>query len=274
MVKKYRPVTPSRRFMTTSDFSELTTDRPYKPLVVGKKRSSGRNVHGRITMRRRGGGHKRRYRIVDFKRDKFGVKGVVRTIEYDPNRSARIALVEYEDGEKRYILAPLGLEVGQTVESGPEAEIRVGNALPLDRIPVGTIVHNIELVPGAGGQLCRAAGTSAQLMAREGKYATLLLPSGELRNVLSRCMATIGQVGNVEHENIVIGKAGRSRWLGRRPKVRGAAMNPVDHPHGGGEGKAPRGRHPVSPWGKLTKGVKTRKKHKPSDRLILSRRKK
>ncbi len=259
--------------MTTSDFGEVTRSRPEKSLTTGKKRISGRNSHGRITVRRRGGGHKRRYREIDFRRDKHGVGAKVVAIEYDPNRSARIALLEYEDGERRYILAPLGLTVGTAVESGPGSDIRIGNAMPMTDMPVGSVIHNIEMRPGKGGQMVRSAGGAAQLMAREGKYATVLLPSGEQRVVLSVCFATLGQVGNLDHENIVIGKAGRSRWLGRRPKVRGVAMNPVDHPHGGGEGKSSGGRHPVTPWGVPTKGHKTRKKGKASDRLIVSRRK-
>ncbi|MDA1192554.1 MAG: 50S ribosomal protein L2 [Candidatus Poribacteria bacterium] len=273
MVKKYNPFTPSRRYMTTSDFKEITKSTPEKSLTTGKQRISARNSQGRITMRRRGGGHKRRYRLIDFRRDKHGVAATVEAIEYDPNRSARIALLNYEDGEKRYILAPLGLEVGATVQSGLGAEIRIGNSMPMTRIPVGSVIHNIEMRPGKGGQLVRSAGSGAQLMAREGKYATVLLPSGESRNVLSACFATLGQVGNVDHENVVIGKAGRSRWLGRRPKVRGVVMNPVDHPHGGGEGKSSGGRHPVTPWGVPTKGHKTRKRKNPSERLIISRRK-
>ncbi|MAF09662.1 50S ribosomal protein L2 [Candidatus Poribacteria bacterium] len=259
--------------MTTSDFSEITRSRPEKSLTTGKKRISGRNSGGRITVRRRGGGHKRRYRDIDFRRDKHGVPATVLAIEYDPNRSGRIALLEYEDGEKRYILAPLGLQVGATVESGPGSDIRIGNAMPMTDMPVGSVIHNIEMRPGKGAQLVRSAGAAAQLMAREGKYATVLLPSGELRSVLAQCIATLGQVGNLDHENVVIGKAGRSRWLGRRPKVRGVAMNPVDHPHGGGEGKSSGGRHPVTPWGVPTKGHTTRKKGKASDRLIVSRRK-
>lgn len=273
MVKTYRPYTPSRRFMTTSEFSDITRSTPEKSLTHGAKRSSGRNAQGRMTSRHRGGAHKRRYRDIDFKRDKPNVPATVLSIEYDPNRSARIALLEYEDGEKRYILAPLGLEAGARLESGEGVEIRVGNAMPMARIPVGSVIHNIEMQKGRGGQMVRSAGGAAQLMAREGKYATVLLPSGELRNVLSACMATLGQIGNVDHENVVIGKAGRSRWLGRRPKVRGVAMNPVDHPHGGGEGKSSGGRHPVTPWGVPTKGHKTRNKKKGSERLILSRRK-
>ena len=259
--------------MTTSDFSEVTRSRPEKSLTTGKKRISGRGAGGRISVRRRGGGHKRRYREIDFKRGKHGMPATVVAIEYDPNRSGRIALLEYEDGERRYILSPLGLQVGGTVESGPGSDIRIGNAMPMTDMPVGSVIHNIEMRPGKGAQMVRSAGGAAQLMAREGKYATVLLPSGEQRAVLSECFATLGQVGNLDHENVVIGKAGRSRWLGRRPKVRGVAMNPVDHPHGGGEGKSSGGRHPVTPWGVPTKGHKTRKKGKASDRLIVSRRK-
>ncbi|MCL0100418.1 50S ribosomal protein L2, partial [Peptococcaceae bacterium] len=265
---------PGRRFVTVSDFSDITKTEPEKSLVVPLKKNAGRNSSGRITVRHKGGGHKRIYRIIDFKRDKDGVPAKVAAIEYDPNRSARIALLHYLDGEKRYIIAPHGLQVGQMVESGPDADIKVGNALPLANIPVGTIIHNIELYPGHGGQLVRSAGTSAQLMAKEGKYATIRLPSGEMRLVLQTCRATIGQVGNIDHENITIGKAGRSRWLGIRPAVRGSAMNPVDHPHGGGEGKAPIGRHPVTPWGKPALGVRTRRKNKPTDKFIVKRRKK
>ena len=272
-VKNYKPVTPSRRTMTGHSFEEITRSRPEKSLTKGKKSYAGRNADGRITVRRRGGGHKRRYRIIDFKRDKYGIPATVTTIEYDPNRSARIALLTYEDGEKRYIVAPLGVKVGETLNSGPNVEIRVGNSMPLDRIPPGTDIHNIEMKPGKGGQLVRSAGEAAQLLEREGKYARLKLPSGEIRLVLSRCYATIGQVGNTDHANIAIGKAGRSRWLGRRPKVRGVAMNPVDHPHGGGEGKSSGGRHPVTPWGVPTKGYKTRNRNKQSNRYIASRRK-
>jgi len=270
--KKFNPTTPSRRFMSTSDFSEVTTDRPEKSLVKASKRSGGRNNRGRITARHRGGGHKKRYRVVDFRRDKAGVPGRVASVEYDPNRSARIALIHYADGEKRYILWPLGLEVGATVVASDEAEIQPGNAMRLTAIPLGTWVHNIEMQIGKGGQLCRSAGAYAQVMAKEGKLVLLRLPSGELRQVHYNCRATIGQVGNLEHENQVIGKAGRSRWLGRRPVVRGTAMNPVDHPHGGGEGRA-KGRHPVTPWGKPTKGYKTRARKKPSNKLIVKRRK-
>lgn len=273
-VKKFKPTSPGRRFVTVSDFAEITKSEPEKSLLVALKKSAGRNAFGRVTVRHIGGGHKRMYRIIDFKRNKDGVPAKVAAIEYDPNRSARIALLHYVDGEKRYIIAPNGLQVGQTVESGPDADIKVGNALPLANIPVGTVIHNIELHPGHGGQLVRSAGTSAQLMAKEGKYATIRMPSGEMRMVLQACRATIGQVGNVEHENITIGKAGRGRWLGRRPVVRGSVMNPVDHPHGGGEGKAPIGRNPVTPWGKPALGARTRRKNKPSDKLIVKRRKK
>ena len=272
-IRKYKPTSPGRRGMTVADFSEITKTEPERSLVEPLRKTGGRNAQGRITARFRGGGHKRLYRIIDFKRDKDGVPATVAAIEYDPNRSARIALLHYADGEKRYILAPLGLKVGDKVESGPNADIRPGNALPLSHIPVGTLVHAIELKPGKGAQLVRSAGTAAQLMAREGRYATLRLPSGEFRKVLVECRATIGQVGNPEHENIVLGKAGRSRWLGRRPHNRGASMNPVDHPHGGGEGKAPVGKPgPVTPWGKPTLGYKTRKPNKPSDKYIVSRR--
>ena len=269
-IKRYKPYTPSRRFMTVSDFSEITKTEPEKKLTKGFIRDVGRNNQGRITCRHKGGGHKRRYRFIDFKRDKIGVPAKVAAIEYDPNRSARIALLHYIDGEKRYIIWPEGLKVGDWVMSGPDAEIKVGNALPLRNIPVGTIIHNIELKPKKGGQLCRAAGAYAQLLGKEGNYAIVRLPSGEMRKIHLDCMATIGQVGNLDHENIVIGKAGRSRWLGIRPTVRGTAMNPVDHPHGGGEGRT-KGRHPVSPWGWCTKGMKTRKK-KPSDKYIIRRR--
>ncbi len=272
-VKTYLPVTPSRRFMTGESFEEITRHKPEKSLVKGLKRRAGRNTLGRITVRRRGGGHKRRYRIIDYRRNKFGVPAKVVSIEYDPNRSSRIALLSYVDGEKRYIIAPLGLQVGDILNSGPNAEIKVGNALPLERIPLGTAVHNVEMVPGKGGQLVRSAGASAQLVDREGKYARLRLPSGEVRLLPVQSLATVGQVGNVDHSNISIGKAGRSRWMGRRPKVRGVAMNPVDHPHGGGEGKSSGGRHPVTPWGVPTKGYKTRNPKKKSDRYIVSRRK-
>ncbi len=274
-VKKFKPYTPSRRFMTVADFSEITKTEPEKSLVEPLKKTGGRNNQGRITIRFRGGGHKRLYRIIDFKRrDKEGIPAKVAAIEYDPNRSARIALLHYADGEKRYIIAPEGLKPGMTVVSGPEAPIEVGNALPLRFIPVGTTVHAVELEPGKGAQLARSAGTAAQIQGREGDYVVLRLPSGELRKIHAECYATIGVVGNADHKNIVLGKAGRSRWLGRKPHVRGAAMNPVDHPHGGGEGRAPRGRPPASPWGWQTKGRKTRKKRKPSDRFIIARRKK
>ncbi len=273
-VRKLKPTSPGVRQMTVADFSELTKKEPEKSLTEPLKKTGGRNMYGRITTRHRGGGHKRLYRRIDFKRNKDGVPATVMALEYDPNRSARIALLQYADGEKRYILAPLGLKVGDQVQSGPGAEIRPGNAMPLADMPVGTTVHNVELNPGQGGSMVRSAGTAAQLMAKEGRYALLRLPSGEIRRVLSQCRATVGQVGNVEHENITIGKAGRNRWLGRRPTVRGVVMNPVDHPHGGGEGKSPIGRkHPVTPWGKPALGVKTRKKHKRSDRLIVRRRK-
>ena len=273
-IKKFKPTTPGRRFMSVPTFEEITKKKPERSLVEILKNKAGRNMQGRMTMRHRGGGHKRKYRIIDFKRDKDGIPAKVAAIEYDPNRTAYIALLNYADGEKRYILAPDGLRVGDTVMSGENADIKPGNALKLAHIPVGTTVHNIELVPGKGGQMARAAGTSAQLMAKEGGVATLRLPSGEMRMVSVECRATIGQVGNVEHENITIGKAGRSRWLNRRPHVRGVVMNPKDHPHGGGEGKAPIGRKtPVTPWGMPTLGYKTRKKNKASDKYIVKRRK-
>lgn len=272
-LKQFKPTTPSRRYMTVSTFSEVTKTEPEKSLLKPVKRTGGRNATGRLTMRHVGGGHKRMYRIIDFKRNKAEVPGTISSIEYDPNRSARIALVVYADGEKRYILAPLGMKVGDKIIASDTADIRPGNALLLAKIPVGTMVHNIELTPGKGGQLARSAGSSAQLMAKEGKYATLRLPSGEMRNVLLACRATIGQVGNTDHENITLGKAGRSRWLGIRPTVRGVVMNPRDHPHGGGEGKSPIGRKtPMTPWGKPALGRKTRKK-KMSDKLIVRRRK-
>ncbi|MEA4857640.1 MAG: 50S ribosomal protein L2 [Solidesulfovibrio sp.] len=271
-IRKLKPTSAGRRFQTVSTFEEITRTEPEKSLVEGLPRASGRNCYGRITSRRRGGGNKRLYRIIDFKRDKFNVPAKVFSVEYDPNRSARIALLHYADGEKRYILAPVGISVGDMITAGETADIKPGNALPLKKIPVGTLLHNIELAPGKGGQICRAAGTYAQLVAKEGKYALLRLPSGEVRNILASCLATVGQVGNVMHENISIGKAGRNRWLGARPKVRGVAMNPVDHPLGGGEGKSSGGRHPVTPWGKPTKGYKTRNKKKPSSKLIVKRR--
>jgi large subunit ribosomal protein L2 len=270
-IKKFNPTTPSRRFMSSSDFAEVTTDTPEKGLIKSRNRSGGRNNRGRITMRRRGGGHKRRYRVIDFKRNKEGVPGKVASIEYDPNRSARIALIHYADGEKRYILWPVNLEVGATIITDDTADIQPGNCMHLHAVPLGTWVHNIEMQIGRGGQLCRSAGSYAQMMAKEGDLVLLRLPSGELRQVHRNCMATIGQIGNLDHENQTIGKAGRSRWLGRRPKVRGTAMNPVDHPHGGGEGRS-KGRHPVTPWGKPTKGYKTRSKKKPSTKFIVKRR--
>jgi large subunit ribosomal protein L2 len=272
-IKTYKPTSPGRRFQTVSSFAEITKDKPEKSLTKPLKKSGGRNNNGRITCRHRGGGHKRKYRIIDFKRDKTAVPAKVESIEYDPNRSARIALLCYLDGERRYILAPEGLKLGEILVSGPEAEIKPGNALPLRNIPVGTVIHNIELRRHRGGQLARGAGTYAQLLAKEGDYAHVKLASGEVRLIRQECMATIGQVGNADHENISLGKAGRRRWLGRRPKVRGVAMNPVDHPLGGGEGKSAGGRHPVTPWGKPTKGYKTRKKHKLSSKYILKRRK-
>lgn len=272
-IRRHKPTTPTLRYQTVSTFEEVTRKRPQKGLTAPIKSKGGRNSYGRITMRYRGGGHKRIYRIIDFKRDKFGIPAKVASVEYDPNRSARIALLHYVDGEKRYILAPAGLNVGDGVVSGPGSEIRVGNTLPLKEIPLGTEVHNVELVPGGGGQLARGAGTFVQLVAKEGKHAHLRLPSGEVRLARQECLATIGQVGNVDHENITIGKAGRSRWLGRRPHVRGVAMNPIDHPMGGGEGKSSGGRHPCSPWGWPTKGYKTRTR-KLSDRYIVRRRKK
>jgi len=272
-IKTFNPYTPSRRHMTGSDYSEITASKPEKSLVVSLQKSSGRNNQGKITVRHRGGGSRRKYRIIDFKRKKDGIPAVVKTIEYDPNRTANIALIAYADGEKAYILAPIGLKVGQTVMNGSEAEIRVGNCLPLQDIPVGTQIHNIELYPGKGGQLVRAAGNSAQLMAKEGKYATLRLPSGEMRMVPIICRATIGQVGNADHELINIGKAGRKRNMGIRPTVRGSVMNPNDHPHGGGEGKCGIGRPgPVTPWGKPALGLKTRKKNKQSNKYIVRRR--
>ena len=271
-IKKYKPTTPGRRGMTVTDYSELSKVEPEKSLLAPLKNHSGRNSYGRITVRHRGGKQRRKYRIIDFKRNNFGVEGTVKTLEYDPNRSAHIALIEFVDGDKRYILAPVGLKVGDKVIAGPDADIKPGNALPLQNIPDGTVIHNIELYPGKGAQLVRSAGNSAQLMAKEGKYALVRLPSGELRNVPASCMATIGQVGNVDHENVNLGKAGRKRHMGIRPTVRGSVMNPCDHPHGGGEGKSPIGRpSPVTPWGKPTMGHKTRKKHKQSDKFIVKR---
>lgn len=274
-IKKYKPTTNGRRGMTTSDFAEITTNKPEKSLLSPLYKRGGRNNQGKLTVRHQGGGHKRQYRIIDFKRDKDGIRGRVATIEYDPNRSANIALIHYVDGEKRYILAPKGIKVGQEIESGKDADIKVGNTLQLQDIPVGTIIHNIELKPGRGGQLARSAGAEAQILGREEKYTLVRLASGEVRLVLSTCRATIGQVGNIEHELIKIGKAGRSRWLGKRPTVRGSVMNPNDHPHGGGEGRAPIGRKsPMSPWGKPTLGYKTRKRNKPTDKFIVRKRKK
>jgi large subunit ribosomal protein L2 len=270
-IKTVKPTSPGRRFQTYSTFEEITRSKPEKSLVRPQKKSGGRNSYGRITARRRGGGHKRRYRVIDFKRDKADIPARVASIEYDPNRSARIALLHYADGEKRYILAPLGMQVGDSVLTSESADIKPGNALPLEKIPLGTIIHNVEMRAGKGGQLARSAGAGVQLMAKEGRYGLLKLPSGELRKVLLECKATIGQVGNIDHENISIGKAGRTRWLGRRSKVRGVAMNPVDHPHGGGEGKSSGGRHPVTPWGVPTKGYRTRKS-KPGDKFIVKRR--
>ncbi len=272
-IRKYKPTSPSRRFMTGSDFEEVTQTEPEKTLLDKISKTGGRNNNGRITSRHIGGGHKRRYRIIDFKRRKDDIPARVATVEYDPNRSARIALLHYADGEKRYIIAPLRIRVGDIVMSGPKADIKPGNSLALRDIPTGTIVHNIELQIGRGGQLCRSAGTGAQLMAKEGEYGTVRLPSTEMRLVHLDCRATIGQIGNVTHENITIGKAGRSRWKGKRPKVRGSAMNPVDHPHGGGEGKSNSGRHPVTPWGKPTNGYRTRIKGKPSSKYIVRGRK-
>ena len=272
-IRKYNPTTPGLRGMTVSTFEEITETTPEKSLTAHIKKNAGRNMRGKITVRHRGGGAKAKYRIIDFKRNKDGIAGNVSTIEYDPNRSANIALITYADGEKRYIVAPDGLKVGDVIYSGPDADIQTGNALPLANIPVGTIIHCVELKPGKGAQLARSAGNGAQLMAKEEKYAQVRLPSGEVRKVLLVCRATIGEVGNVEHSNISIGKAGRKRHMGWRPKVRGSVMNPNDHPHGGGEGKAPVGRKsPVTPWGKPALGYKTRKKHKDSDKYIVKRR--
>ena len=274
-VKSFKPTSPGRRQMTVSTFEEITASKPEKSLLAPAKKHAGRNAQGCITVRHHGGGHKRQYRVIDFKRNKDNIPARVATIEYDPNRSARIALLNYVDGEKRYIIAPNGLKVGDVVVSGPESDIKTGNCLPIANIPVGTIVHNVELKPEKGAQLCRAAGASAQLMAKEGKYAQLRLPSGEVRMVLTTCRATIGQVGNLEHEIINIGKAGRTRWMGVRPTVRGSVMNPNDHPHGGGEGRAPVGRKcPVSPWGKSAHGGNTRKKNNVHDKFIVKSRKK
>jgi large subunit ribosomal protein L2 len=270
-VKTYRPTTPTRRFQTVVAREDITREKPEKSLAAGKPKTGGRNSSGHITSRFIGGGHKQTYRIIDFKRDKFGVPAKVASIEYDPNRSARIALLNYADGEKRYIIAPVGLEVGGTVVSGPDADILVGNSLPLKNIPPGTVVHNVELKPGKGAQMARSAGSQAQLVSREAEFALLKLPSGEIRRVRVECMATVGQVGNVEHENVSYGKAGRKRWIGKRPHNRGVSMNPVDHPHGGGEGKTSGGRHPVTPWGQPTRGFKTRN-NKRTDKFIVSRK--
>jgi large subunit ribosomal protein L2 len=272
-VKSFRPMTPSQRYKTVSTFEEITKSKPEKSLLIPLHEKAGRNNTGRVTMRRRGGGHRRFYRFIDFKRDKKGIPANVSAIEYDPNRSSRIALLVYADGEKRYILAPEGLKIGDKLLAGDEAEIQIGNVLPLKKVPLGTEIHNIEIKPGRGGQLVRGAGSSAQIVAKEGEYAQIKLPSGEVRMIRQECFATIGKVGNADHINISLGKAGRSRWLGRRPKVRGVAMNPVDHPMGGGEGKSSGGRHPTTPWGKPTKGYKTRKKRNKSDILIIKRRK-
>lgn len=273
-VKTFKAKTPSQRFKSISDYSQISKSGPEKSLVVSKKRTSGRNALGRVTMRRRGGGHKRKLRIIDFKRDKHDIPAKVAHIEYDPNRSARIALLKYADGEKRYILCPEDLKVGSMVLSGENVEVTPGNTMPIKNIPLGLDIHNIEMKKGRGGQLVRSAGSSAQLMAKEGEKAHIRMPSGEIRTVSVFCMATIGKVGNSEHESIKLGKAGRTRWLGRRPKVRGVAMNPIDHPLGGGEGKSSGGRHPCTPWGKPTKGYKTRKKNKPTDHIIKPRSKK
>ncbi|WP_070121474.1 50S ribosomal protein L2 [Bacillus marinisedimentorum] len=274
-IKKYKPTSNGRRGMTTLDYADITTDQPEKSLLAPLHKKGGRNNQGKLTTRHQGGGHKRKYRVIDFKRDKDGIPGRVATIEYDPNRSANIALVNYADGEKRYILAPKTLQVGMEIMSGADADIKVANALPLQNIPVGTVIHNIELKPGRGGQLARSAGAEAQVLGKEDKYVLVRLTSGEVRLILGTCRATIGQVGNVEHELVNVGKAGRSRWLGKRPTVRGSVMNPNDHPHGGGEGRAPIGRKsPMSPWGKPTLGYKTRKRNKPSDKYIVRRRKK
>ena len=271
-IRFLKPTTPGSRFASRSDFSEITSSNPEKKLTRSLKKSGGRNNSGRITVRRRGGGHKRRYRIIDFKRNKINIEGKIMTVEYDPNRSAYISLVFYKDGEKRYILSPKGLVVGDIINAGEKAPLKIGNALPLISIPAGYEIHNIELIPGKGGQLVRAAGGSAQVMAHDNGYCTVKLPSGEIRMVNEKCFATIGEIGNKSYEQIVSGKAGRSRWLGKRPKVRGVAMNPVDHPMGGGEGKSSGGRHPTTPWGKPTKGYKTRKKNKKSNSMIVKRK--
>jgi len=270
-IRKYNPTSPGRRFQTVQTFDEITTSRPHKPLLEPQKRASGRNNQGRISVRHRGAGEKTHYRIIDFKRDKADIPATVSTIEYDPNRSSHIALLTYADGEKRYILQPAGVKVGDSVVSGTSVDILPGNALPLKNVPLGTMVHNVELKPGKGGQIARSAGSAVQVVAKEGEYASVKMPSGEIRKINVECLATVGQVGNVDHENVSIGKAGRSRWLGKRPHVRGVAMNPVDHPLGGGEGKTSGGRHPVSPWGQPAKGYKTRNR-KATDRFIVQRR--
>ncbi len=272
-IKKFKPVTPASRYKTVSDFEEITRDRPHKPLTKGMKEYAGRGAKGRISVRRRGGGHKKKYRVIDFKRNKYGIEGKVASIEYDPNRTSNIALIHYLDGDKRYIIAPDMLKVGDIINSGVDVEIKRGNAMPLHRIPLGTLIYNIEMNRGKGGQLARSAGAGATLAAKEGDYCLVKLPSGEIRKIHKECFATIGEVGNKEHSNIKIGKAGRSRWMNKRPKVRGVVMNPHDHPHGGGEGKSSGGRHPVSPTGVPTKGYKTRKKNKYSDKYIVRRRK-
>lgn len=275
-IRVLKPITPGTRFYSVSTFEEITAEKPFEPLVVALKRTGGRNNTGRITSRHRGGRHKRRYRIIDFKRDKRGIIATVETIEYDPNRSARIALLKYEDGEYRYILAPDGLKVGDKLKAGPDADYKDGNALPLKNIPIGMFIHNIELKPGKGGQIARSAGVFAQLVGLDERYAQVKMPSGEIRNILNTCYATIGRVSNPDHENVMLGKAGRSRWLGIRPQTRGMAMNPIDHPNGGGEGRSKSGggrQHPRSPWGQLAKGLKTRKKNKPSDKYIIRQRK-
>lgn len=272
-LKKYKPNTPGQRYRISLAYDGVSKEKPVKKLTKGMGSHAGRDGSGRISVRRKGGGHKQKYRVVDFKRDKFGVPGIVKTVEYDPNRSSNISLIQYADGDKRYILAPKGLKVGDSVMSGPNAPVEIGNSLPMDSIPLGMQVHNIELQYGKGGQLVRAAGAEAILVAKEGDYVTLKLPSGETRMIFKKCSATIGEVGNEDHMNVTLGKAGRARWLGKRPKVRGVVMNPHDHPHGGGEGKTSGGRHPVSPWGQPTKGYKTRKKNKYSDNFIVKRRK-
>ncbi|MDP6338865.1 MAG: 50S ribosomal protein L2 [Candidatus Marinimicrobia bacterium] len=272
-VKSIKPTSPGNRFSTRPDFAEITKSTPEKSLTAALRKSGGRNNKGRITVRHRGGGHRRRYRIIDFKREKYDIPAKVASIEYDPNRSANIALLQYVDGEKRYILAPFGIKVGDDIISGENAPLRLGNALPVSKIATGMFIHNIELEPGRGGQMVRSAGAAAQVMAHDGGFTTLKLPSGEIRQVRKNCYATVGEVGNKSHEQVISGKAGRSRWLGKRPTVRGVVMNPVDHPHGGGEGKSSGGRHPVTPWGKPTKGYKTRKKNKKSNDFIVKRRK-